>query len=243
MENEKALKQEKETAKKAQEETLNLLNSIDVKSMQEQGTEAVQKRIDDLKAKVAAPAAFENNGQQFEGHDALQAKLDQGGALNMATSPGVLALYEDDSSLVAAASGGLALCGIGFAVDEDEVIVPSTLPMLAAPEYVTCLGTHTPFASNVYRSTEESEVTRFQNTAKSAGMSMAESTTKSWGASASVSGYGYKASVSGGGASTKEQTSTEETSNEGKTSVNQKSSAAHLTEYITMPMQSFRVPR
>jgi len=149
--------------------------------------------------------------------------------------------FEKDKDLVAAASGGMALNGIRLFIDENDPIASSTLPMLAPPDYVETMGVFTPFISTVFKTTRESDSACFENTASTFGMSIAEESSQSLSGSASLKTPVVQTDVkianenrtAGSGGVEEEDTN--------KQFHDSKTKSVYFTEYIKIPMQTFRI--
>ena len=137
--------------------------------------------------------------------------------------------------MLAAASGGLALTGIGMYIEKESSLVGCTMPVLAPPDRVTALGVFVPFESKILKTTSETDAENFQTRACSVGMSMASSMHKE--RSAKVSGKGWLSPLKTGGSYEKDSKMELETKNDKNSSshVRNKTTNAQITEYIMMP--------
>jgi hypothetical protein len=221
--------------------SLSILESLNVSKLMEKDSKAVEEKISRLTALVKKSAEFDAAGKNFQGDKLLTGLT--GGALRLpsASEQGIIQSYSSNEDLVASVSGGLALHGICLLL-EDEPIVSATLATLKRPDFVAMLGVATPFMTSTFKSTQETETIRFNTTARSGGMTMAESSTSGWGVSASVSGWGASGSVAHGETETEAQSETREEEMEEKKKKEKTTSKAHIIEYIKMPMKSFRIP-
>ena len=140
--------------------------------------------------------------------------------------------------LIAAASGGLALNGIGVFSEQGTTLCSSTLPVLAPPERVTTLGVFKSFQSKILKTTSESEASSFQSSASSLGMSMAESMQFEASASVSVnSRFGASGSVSAAHGTQTGNAKSEQKDSNSSSLKNTKTHTAQITEYIMMPSE------
>ncbi|CAM9538820.1 unnamed protein product, partial [Ectocarpus sp. 13 AM-2016] len=152
--------------------------------------------------------------------------------------------YDTNEELVAAAGGGMALYGVNFFPNENDVTLKPYAPILKKPTFVEMAGASASFEASVLHSTEQSMASNFTKTTENGGISIAQSSSTSWGASTSVSSFGGAVGVS----VSEESGETEDDKNESKTSnafsANNKktTTSATMVETITCPMKSFRIP-
>ncbi|CAN0481815.1 unnamed protein product, partial [Ectocarpus sp. 12 AP-2014] len=146
--------------------------------------------------------------------------------------------YDTNEELVAAAGGGMALYGVNFFPNENDVTLKPYAPILKKPTFVEI------FEASVLHSTEQSMASNFTKTTENGGISIAQSSSTSWGVSASVSSFGGAASASVSADSSETEEGTGEAKGSNAFSANNKTTTTSATtvETITCPMKSFRIP-
>eukprot|EP00903_Cladosiphon_okamuranus_P010618 g10041.t1 len=152
--------------------------------------------------------------------------------------------YDTNEELVAAAGGGMALYGVNFFPNESDVTLKPYAPLLKKPTFVEMAGASASFEASVLHSTEQSMASTFTKTTENGGISIAQSSSTSWGVSASVSAFGGAASASASAKSSEEQDDKGESKANNAFSANNKKTTTSATtvETITCPMKSFRIP-
>ncbi|CBJ28671.1 conserved unknown protein [Ectocarpus siliculosus] len=141
--------------------------------------------------------------------------------------------YDTNEELVAAAGGGMALYGVNFFPNENDVTLKPYAPILKKPTFVEMAGASASFEASVLHSTEQSMASNFTKTTENGGISIAQSSSTSWGASTSVSSFGGAV----GDDKNESKTSNAFSANNKKTTT-----SATMVETITCPMKSFRIP-
>ncbi|CAM9415459.1 unnamed protein product, partial [Ectocarpus sp. 8 AP-2014] len=152
--------------------------------------------------------------------------------------------YDTNEELVAAAGGGMALYGVNFFPNENDVTLKPYAPILKKPTFVEMAGASASFEASVLHSTEQSMASNFTKTTENGGISIAQSSSTSWGVSASVSSFGGAASASVSADSSETEEGTGEAKGSNAFSANNKTTTTSATtvETITCPMKSFRIP-
>ncbi|CAM9880188.1 unnamed protein product, partial [Ectocarpus sp. 13 AM-2016] len=152
--------------------------------------------------------------------------------------------YDTNEELVAAAGGGMALYGVNFFPNENDVTLKPYAPILKKPTFVEMAGASASFEASVLHSTEQSMASNFTKTTENGGISIAQSSSTSWGVSASVSSFGGAASASVSADSSETEARTGEAKGSNAFSANNKTTTTSATtvETITCPMKSFRIP-
>jgi len=123
-----------------------------------------------------------------------------------------------------------------------NAVISSAVPLLQRPDYVEMYGANSPFITDTFQTTQESEASSYENTASSGCIGMARSTSSATSASASISGWGASASVSGSTSQASEENRTDSSEKRRNAERNRKTSSAHIIETIQMPMMNFRIP-
>ncbi|CBJ28670.1 conserved unknown protein [Ectocarpus siliculosus] len=152
--------------------------------------------------------------------------------------------FDTNEELVAAAGGGMALYGVNFFPNENDVTLKPYAPILKKPTFVEMAGASASFEASVLHSTEQSMASNFTKTTENGGISIAQSSSTSWGVSASVSSFGGAASASVSADSSGTEEGTGEAKGSNAFSANNKTTTTSATtvETITCPMKSFRIP-
>ncbi|CAB1101350.1 unnamed protein product [Ectocarpus sp. CCAP 1310/34] len=152
--------------------------------------------------------------------------------------------YDTNEELVAAAGGGMALYGVNFFPNENDVTLKPYAPILKKPTFVEMAGASASFEASVLHSTEQSMASNFTKTTENGGISIAQSSCTSWGVSASVSSFGGAASASVSADSSETEGGTGEAKGSNAFSANSKTTttSASTVETIICPMKSFRIP-
>ncbi|CAM9343925.1 unnamed protein product, partial [Scytosiphon promiscuus] len=152
--------------------------------------------------------------------------------------------YDTNEELVAAAGGGMALYGINFFPTENDVTLKPYAPILKKPTFVEMAGASASFEASVLHSTEQSMASTFTKTTENGGISIAQSSATSWGASTSVSTLGgaVGGSVSEESGETEARIEDAKTSNAYSANNKKTTTSATTVETITCPMKSFRIP-
>ncbi|CAM9588528.1 unnamed protein product [Hapterophycus canaliculatus] len=137
----------------------------------------------------------------------------------------------------------MALYGISFFPTENEVTLKPYAPILKKPTFVEMAGASASFEASVLHSTEQSMASTFTKTTENGGISIAQSSSTSWGASTSVStlggAIGGSVSEEAGDAEAREDA---KTSNAYSANNKKTTTSATTVETITCPMKSFRIP-
>jgi len=217
-----------------------VLDSMDPQKLVGESADDLAKKLESLKALVKPPSDIDDVGKKFLSNQDLMAKMSTKAMFD--ASAGYLKPYNSDKDLFAAASGGLALTGIGVFTDKHDTLVGCTLPILAPPDHVSTLGVFTPFHSDILQTTSQSQAAAFQSRATSVGMSMAKSMHQSVSASVSVSSPFASGSASAGEASSSNMQASSKSDSNTSAHTNTKTQTAQLTESIMMPMRTFRIP-
>ena len=233
------MEEEKGKANEAMQAAEDLRNREDL-AFAEENKQRLNEEVDKLKGTVQASDKFNNVGNNFRGQADLINEL-VSGSLNLSSTGGVIQSYESNEELVASVSGGKALHGLSILMDEYPV-TSGGVPLLKTPEYVEMYGVTQPFVTSTYKTTQESEMSSFEKTASSGGMSMAESTSESKSASVSGNYGGGSGSVSGAISSGSKNDKSSSFENSENRERNVKTSTAVMIEYIKMPMKCFRMP-
>eukprot|EP00752_Nemacystus_decipiens_P002572 g2410.t1 len=152
--------------------------------------------------------------------------------------------YSTNEELVAAAGGGMALYGVNFFPNESDVTLKPYAPLLKKPTFVEMAGASASFEASVLHSTEQSMASTFTKTTENGGISIAQSSSTSWGVSASVSAFGGAASGSASANSSGRKDSKGDLTASNAFSANNKrtTTSATTVETIMCPMKSFRIP-
>lgn len=248
-----ALKSSREEMEKQRKGTaddlIKKLQAMDVSKLMENSTAALKKELNDLKEAVKAPEGFGNMSPEgLEDSAATLEKVQAMAGLGSFSGESVIQSCKTKEDLVSWASGGLALYGINCFSRIDEVIASPPTPLLSKPKFVESSGPSQGFEARVHKTTHRAQADAFVNTARSAGISMAESSNKEFSASATV-GYSVpfagsvQASAAYGQSSEQNKAHSEETSSSGQTRAKQDTRTAAITEYIKCPMMSFRIPK
>ncbi|XP_068762003.1 interferon-induced very large GTPase 1-like isoform X3 [Montipora capricornis] len=194
-----------------------------IQEASEQRKTALLEKVKEIANKLSLPEGWDK--QEKDDPYALLEQLNR--EINIASDSLAIPPYVTNEDIAAAASGGLALYGILFEDNNTEGFSESPpFPLLKRPEYVEWLSPALGFQVRFFKSTEQQASTKFYNTTKSSGVSIAASVTGSgWGVHASVSGD--KNNHSSRDTSTNEQDQT---------------TRATVTQYICQPTKAFRIP-
>ena len=233
------MEEDREKSSQAMEAANNLRDQEDL-AFAEENQQRLLDNVDRAKERVQASDEFNATGKNFRGPTDLINEL-AAGAPSFSGTGGVIQSYESNEELVASVSGGKAMHGLSVLMNEYP-ITSGGVPLLKTPEYVEMYGVTQPFSTSTYKTTQESEMSSFDKTSTSGGMSMAESTSKSKSASVSGSYGGFSGSASGAISSGSKSSSGSTFENSESSERNLKTSTAIMVEYVKMPMKCFRVP-
>lgn len=126
------------------------------------------------------------------------------------------------------------------------VVLTTHQPILKEPEYVEVYGVTQSFDASVFKCTEEKELATFHKSAKSGGMSMAESTSQATSSSTSIKStgifHGVTSESTSGTSSAEELARSKMWESDTTNEEEEKIKKAFLTEYVKMPMRCVRIP-
>eukprot|EP00903_Cladosiphon_okamuranus_P009929 g9426.t1 len=239
-----AIEQEKARLNKSLDTVRAELEKVEVSAELTQNLETAQAALEKAKAEVAPDPTFGVTIAEGSSLALQQALIEQ--RLTLGSTPVGLGSYSSNEELVAKASGGLAMYGLNFFPTTEDIVIKPYAPILEKPSYVEMTGAVSPFEAQVEKTTSQTKAAAFLNTSSNAGISVAQTVTKTKGTSASASVGLFGASVFGASGSnssatsnTNNQTATAETSTQ--SSQESSTTSATLIEYIRCPMKSFRI--
>eukprot|EP00752_Nemacystus_decipiens_P018566 g16645.t1 len=238
-----AIEQEKARLNQSLDTVREELEKVDVSADLASNLETAQAALDRAKAEVAPDPDF--GARIAEGSSAAiqQALIEQ--RLTLGGTPLGLGSYASNEELVAKASGGLALYGLNFFPTTEDIVIKPYAPILEPPSFVEMTGAVSPFEAQVQKTTSQTRAASFLNTSSNAGISVAQTVTRSEGTSGSGSigfgGFGVSASGSNSSATSNTNNQTVTTESSSQSSQESSTTSATLIEYIRCPMKSFRI--
>ncbi|CAM9586326.1 unnamed protein product [Ectocarpus fasciculatus] len=237
-----AIEQEKARLNKSIDYVREELGKVDVTGVVGSNLTAAEAALDRTKAQVAPDPNFgariaQGSSQALQ-QSLVDQRLDFGGAVGLGS-------YGSNEELVAKASGGVAMYGMNFFPTSTEIVLKPYAPLLQNPSFIEMTGAVSPFEAKVEKTTSQTTASAFHNTSSNAGISVAETISKTKGSSFSASvGIFASASASASTAkATNESSQTSTSTEKNSTSATESTTtSATIIEYIRCPMRSFRIP-
>eukprot|EP00752_Nemacystus_decipiens_P016983 g15208.t1 len=222
-----AIEQEKARLNQSLDTVRHELEKVQVSADLADNLETAQAALARAKDEVAPDPGFGARIAAGSSAAIQQALIEQ--RLTLGGTPLGLGSYASNEELVAKVSGGLAQYGLNFFPTTEDIVIKPYAPILEPPSFVDMTGAVNPFEARVQKTTSQTKAASFLNTSSNAGISVAQTVTRSEGTSGSGSiGFGgFGVSVSGSNSS-----ATSNTNNQTLSTASMMSAASETSERV-----------